>query len=232
VPKVTIREYEQGLDYRKGKFVGVLGPGQYRIWAFTGREIIKVDMRQAALQVTGQETLTADQASVRLNLLVQYTIADPAKAIHQVVSYADALHQAVQLAARDLVAERTVEQLLAERNALSVALTEIVAQRAQAFGVEVVQAVVKDTILDPELRAAYALKLTVEQRGQAALIEARHQVAAARAQANAAKLLEENPAMLMHRQLDVLSKAVTQGYGHHFVVLPEALANVVRKLGE
>lgn len=232
MPKVTIREYERGLDYRRGKFVGVLGPGQYRIWGWSGREITKVDMRQAALQVTGQETLTADQASVRLNLLVQYTIADPVKAIHEVAYYVDALHQAVQLAARDLVAERTVEQLLAERIALSEALTAAASQRAQAFGVEVVLAAIKDIILDPELRAAYALKLTVEQRGQAALIEARHQVAAARAQANAAKLLEENPGMLVQRQLDVLSKAVTQGYGHHFVVLPEALANVVRKLGE
>ncbi len=68
---VVVHEYEQGLDYRKGKFAGVLGSGQYKVWAFTGREIRVVDMRQTALQVTGQEVLTADQASVRLNLLAQ-----------------------------------------------------------------------------------------------------------------------------------------------------------------
>ena len=226
---ITVWEFETGLEYRKGRFVRTLGPGHYRVWPFAGRRIATVDMRESALQITGQEALTADNVPVRLNILVRYRVADAAKAVHEVVSYLDALHQAAQLVVREVAAERTVEELVAQRMQLTTELTEATNARAQSFGVEVVAVAIKDAILDAELKAAYQAKLSAEQKGQAALIEARHQVAAARAQANAAKIIADNPAILAQRKVEVLAKAAEQGYGNTFVVLPEALADLAAK---
>lgn len=229
---VTVMEYERGLHYAQGSFVGVLGPGRYRLWTCQGRQVLRVDMRETALQITGQEVLTADNVPVRLNVLVRFRVTDPARAIHEVTSYTDALHQAAQLAARELAAPRTVEQMVAERMALTEELTAQIREAASRFGVEVTTVAIKDVVMDPGLKAVYEAKLTEEQRGQAALIAARHQVAAARALANAAKVLSENPALLAQRQLDVLERAANNGYGNHFVVLPEGLAELVRKLSQ
>jgi len=227
---ITVAEYERGLEYRAGRFQRVLEPGRYRVWAFSGRTITKLDVREQALQITGQDVLTADRISVRLNILVRFRVSDPAKVMHEVVSYHDALHQAAQLAARELVATRELESFLTERMQLSAPLIEATAERARQFGVEVVDVAVKDAVLAADLKEAYEAKLRADLRGQTALIEARHQVAAARAQANAAKVLQDNPAILAQRQLEILASAAQQGYGNHFVVLPESLGELARKL--
>ncbi len=227
---VTIKEYERGLKYVEGRLERVLEAGRYRAWAFRGQEILKVDMRENALQIPGQEVLTSDNAPIRLNLLVRYRVADPVKALHEVASYLDALHQVTQLRVREVVIARTLEEFLAQRAALADELTRAVATEAERFGIEVVTVAIKDAMLMGDLKQAYEAKLTADQKGQADLIAARHEVAAARARANAAKLAAETPGYLEHRRLDILEKAATQGFGNTFVMLPEWLETAARKL--
>lgn len=226
---VIIHEYERGLLYRWGRFAGELPAGRYRLWSWSGCEIGVVDLRETSLQVAGQEVLSADGAGVRLNLLVRYRVAEAAKARHTVSSYTDALHQTVQLAVRSLVVQRDFEVLLKERAQLSAELTATVREQALAYGLEVTLVALKDLALDPVLQMAYQAKLTADQQGQAKLIEARHAVAVARAQANAANLLAENPGLVLQKQLEVLGKAAERGMGN-FIVVPESLAEVARKL--
>jgi hypothetical protein len=85
--------------------------------------------------------------------------------------------------------------------------------------------------VDSNLRAAYQAKLVADQAGQATLIAARHEVAVARTQANAAQLLADSPALLAQQHLEVLKKAAESGYGNHFVVLSEGVADLLRRLG-
>lgn len=226
---VTVKQFERGLQYNKGRLVRVLEAGRYRVWAFRGQEILKVDMRENALQIPGQEVLTADNAPVRLNLLVRYRVADPVKATHEVVSYLDALHQTTQLRARELVVARTLDEFLAQRADFGEELTAAIREAAQRFGVEVVMVAIKDAMLTGELKVAYEAKLTADQKGQAAMVEARHEVAVARARANAARIVAETPGYLAQRRLDVMEKAAAQ-YGNTFVMLPEWIEGLVQKV--
>jgi len=218
---VVIREYERGVHYRWGRFQRVLEPGVYFEWLFSGRKTVRVDTRRQSLQIRGQETQTADRLPVGLNLLVWYRVIDAAAALHEVASYTDALHQSVQLAAREAVGQRELEEAMAAREAMAAEITAAARATASEFGVEVLDAFVKDITLDYELQSAYRQKLMADQRGQAELVAARHEVAAARARANAAKLLAETPAMLAARQLDVLEKAATSGMSRFVIVAPE-----------
>lgn len=227
----TINEYERGVEYRWGRYKRTLEPGTYMSWAFSGRRVVRVGSRQASLQITGQEILTADRIPVGLNLLVWYRVVDPAKALHEVDLYVDALHQATQLAARDSIAARELEAVLAEREQMSAEITEAARAAAQEFGVEVVRAHVKDVTLDAEVKAAHLEKLVADQRGQAALVAARHEVAAARARANAAQIIADNPAILAQRQLDVLEKAAESG-GNQFIVVPQGVTELLGKLAD
>lgn len=226
---VIVHQFQRGLEYVWGRFVRELPPGRYRFWSWSGRGIIPVDMRETGLQVPGQEVLTADRAAVRVNVLVRYRVVDPVNAMHEVASYTEALYQVAQLAAREAVAGRELEALLCDRTTLSPQLTATVAEQALPFGVEVRLVALKDLMPAPALQMAYQAKLTADQQGQAKLIEARHAVAVARAQANAASILAENPATLMQRQLDVLATAAGS-MGNHFIVMPESLADIARKL--
>src|SRR5258708_305623 len=119
--KITIEAWEKGLKFRDGKFVGILDPGRHRLarllWKDPGP---KADVRVQALIVQGQEVLTADKAQIRVTVLAKYRISDPEKALLKVDQYTGHLYGDVQLALREAVAARTLDDLIAEKAALGV----------------------------------------------------------------------------------------------------------------
>ena len=203
--RTTILEYERGLLYDGGRFHSALAPGQYWIWTPT-RSVTKVDVRQRISTVAGQEVLTADGIAVKVSLVAQYHIADPALAINAQTSYESALHTELQLAIRRLVSAEPIEALLEKRPQLGALLTEQVREPAKRFGLELAQADVRDLTLPGELKKLFAQVTKARQEGLAALERARGETAALRNLANAARLVHDNPALMQLRVLQVLGE--------------------------
>src|SRR5262245_53297793 len=114
---VLIYDTHRGLLYEDGRFLRVLEAGRYRLprrgglFGLFGRarkvEIRLVDVRERDLTIKGQEILTADKVSLRVSILVQFRVADPRAALHEVENYQDRLYSDVQLAARRSLAAMT-----------------------------------------------------------------------------------------------------------------------------
>src|SRR5512145_598392 len=130
-----IWEYERGLLYQNGKFTRVLEPGRYVFSRWERADIKRVSVRQMSEVISGQEILTADRVEVRISMIAQYAVVDPALAVHTVESYSDQLYQELQLTLRDLVAGYEVDKLLEARAELSEALLARTAPAAQTYGV-------------------------------------------------------------------------------------------------
>ena len=96
--EITILQYERGLLYRDGRLDRVLEPGRYRFWAGEHVEVAKVSLREMSHVVAGQGILTADRIEVRITLVAQYRVTDPALALQAVENYIEQLHQELQLA--------------------------------------------------------------------------------------------------------------------------------------
>lgn len=216
--KVIVREYERGLLYQDGRFAGLLPPGRYRYWRWQDRKVDLVDVREVSQTVEGQEILSADKIGVRVTLIAQYRVVDPVAARHQVGDYRSQLYQDLQLTLREAVTGRTLEDLLKERDALSTGLRENVAPRALAYGVELSRVGVKDMILPGTVRAVFLQEVEAELKGRASLATARHEVAAARARANTAKLVQENPLLLRLQELETLAQLASKS--GNVVVVP------------
>lgn len=112
------------------------------------------------------------------------------------------VYLAVQVALREQLAR------LASADVVRMArdnVTEAVLVAAQAagreVGIAVSEIVIKDIVLPSELRAAYAELVTVQQRARAQLETARAETAALRSMANAAKLLDDHPALARLRMI-------------------------------
>ncbi|WP_337175219.1 slipin family protein [Paludisphaera sp.] len=216
--KVVVREYERGLHYQDGRFAGVLPPGRYRYWRWKDWKVDVVDVREVSQTVEGQEILTADKIGVRVTLIAQFRVVDPVAARHQVSDFRSQLYQDLQLTLREAITGRTLEDLLKERYALSKQLREEVAPRALAYGVELARVGVKDMILPGTVRAVFLQEVEADLKGRAGLAAARHEVAAARARANTAKLVQENPIMLRLQELETLSQLASKS--GNVVVIP------------
>jgi regulator of protease activity HflC (stomatin/prohibitin superfamily) len=199
-----------GLLYHKGKFAKVLSAGRHVRW---GRHYTAAfqDLRKASLVVAGQEVLTADNVGLKLSLVVTYQIVDAVKAAHETQSWQADLYNAAQLALRAVVSGVEVEALLNQRVEIGSQILARVQPEAAKIGINTHSVEVKDVMFPAELKRAFAEVLKSKQEGQAALERARSESAALRNLANAAKLLENNPALLNLRLMQSLSAAQTAG---------------------
>ena len=205
-PRTTVLEFERGLLYERGRFTRVLAPGQYRMWAATSM-VRKVDIRPRIANVGGQEVLTADGIAIKVSVAARYRVADPALAVNGVENYEIALHTALQLALRTAVSAQTLEALLQARTTLGNEITEQSAPVATSAGLELLGADLKDLTLPGELKKIFTQVAHARQEGLAALEKARGETAALRHLANAAQLLDRNPALMQLRTL--------QAFGQH-----------------
>jgi regulator of protease activity HflC (stomatin/prohibitin superfamily) len=214
LPKVRhafiVPEGYVGLLYRNGKFVEQLAPGRHVRW---GRNISldAQDARKASLAVAGQEVLTADNIAVKLSLLVTYQVADPIKAAHETQNWQGDIYNAAQLAIRSVVSVVTTEALLTQRLDVAPQLLARVQPEAAKVGVTVHAAEIKDVMLPTDLKRAFSDVLKAKQEAQTALERARGESASLRNLANAARVLDGNPALMNLRVLQSLAAAQNAG---------------------
>jgi regulator of protease activity HflC (stomatin/prohibitin superfamily) len=202
----TVFEYQRGLLYDHGRFDRVVGPGRHWLLG-RGKELHVVDVRPQTVAITGQEVLSADAVAVKLSLTAEYALADPALAINGVEDYRQSFHVAAQLALREIVGSLPIEDLLERRGEVGAKLTALVQPRATELGLDLRSVDLKDLTFPGDLKRTFAQVVTARREGLAALERARGETAALRNLANAARMMESNPALLQLRLIQQLGTA-------------------------
>ena len=201
--QIVVQEWERVLLYRDGRFEEILGAGRHRRLRWRRRRV-RIQIRPRLLVVPSQEVLTADGLSVKVSLTAAVRTADTRR-WYEAVEDADAfVYAALQIALRDEVAGRTLDELLAARGALPEDMRERVREAAEAVGVAIDSLSVRDVMVPAELRRAAADVATARAQGQVTLERARSEVAATRALANAARMIADQPALLQLRTLQAV----------------------------
>lgn len=218
MPSWTVREYERGLLYEKGQFREQLLPGHYSYWSWHHKNVDIVDMRETSQTIEGQEILSSDRIGVRVTLIAQYQVCDAVTAKHSVENFVSQLYQDLQLTLREAVTTKSLEELMKNRQPLSGEILDAVAPRTNTYGVELKRVGIKDIVLPGSVRSVFLQELEADLKGRANLVAARHEVAAARARANTAKLLQENPSLLRLQELELIQSLASKN--GNVVVIP------------
>ncbi len=185
----------------------VLPPGVYAYWIGpVDVRVDAIDLREQTYEVAGQELMTHDKVSIRLNLSVRYQVTDPKRLASSQANYMSALHRDLQLALRQEIAALTLEQLLEKKDALGSGIVSLVAPQTEAYGVKLQATGVRDIILPGEMRTIFNQVIEAEKRAQANLIARREETAATRNLLNTAKLLENNPMLLRLKELEMTER--------------------------
>lgn len=225
--EIIIYEYEKGLLYRDGKFDRLLSAGRYRFNRLDRVNVTRVSSRLMSEVISGQEILTSDRIGVRISLIAVYQIADPIVAINSVESYSEQLYHDLQLALRGAVASREIDTLLEARGELSKEMLAVVREQAVEYGLDLKRIGIRDIILPGSVRNVFMQEVEADRAGRAELIKARHEVAAARARANTAKILTENPAVLRLQEIDALLQLA--GKNGNVIMLPNLADLLVQR---
>jgi len=207
VASQEIAESTIGLLYVDGKFVKTLDPGLYVYWKFNRAvKIENVDLRLTSVEVSGQEILTRDKVSLRVNLGASYRVTDAVTAKTKVKDYADELYRTLQFALRQAVGTRTLDVLLADKSVLDETIESMTRAKMAEYGIEVASVGVKDVILPGDMKDILNRVVLAEKEAQANLIKRREETAATRSLLNTARLMEENKVLLRLKELETLEK--------------------------
>lgn len=196
-----------GLVFIDGRFVRTLESGSYAFWNVRKNVVIEVvDLRLQAVEVSGQELLTRDKVSLRVNLAASVRVTDAVASRTRVAKFTDQVYRELQYGLRKAVSAKTLDELLGDKASLDGDIFDNVRDKVAAFGIELVGVGVKDVILPGEMREILNGVVQAEKAAQANVIRRREEANATRSLLNTAKLIDESPVLMRLKELEALEK--------------------------
>lgn len=205
--KIEVPDGEIALLYFGGKFQRRLDSGTRYFWN-NGQKITHqlVDTRLQPLDISGQEILTADKISLRLNFTCNYKITDPIKAIGEIKDLKTQPYSFVQLIIREFVGRYRFDELLKQKDRIFDSILEKLRVREQEFFVSFSDAGLRDIILPGEIRDIMNSVLVAEKTAQASVITRREEIASTRSLMETAKLMEENEILYRLKEMEYIER--------------------------
>jgi regulator of protease activity HflC (stomatin/prohibitin superfamily) len=207
-----IEQDHVGVLFTDGDYVETLPPGRYAFWKDVAKiSLLRVDMRETMVDVGGQEMMTSDKVTLRMNAVVTYRVVDARQSVSVADDARQTLYREAQLALRSVVGARDLDGFLTAKDAVAQEVEEILRGRAKALGLQIVSVGIRDVILPGDMKDLMNKVTEAKKAAEANLIARREETAAMRSQANTAKLLEGSPTLMRLRELEVLEKVATSG---------------------
>ncbi len=201
-----------GVLFLDGRYIETLDPGPWAFWKGAADvRVVEVDVRELTLDLVGQDLMSADKVTLRLNAVATYRVVDARRAVCATEDFKQALYREAQLALRAVVNGRELDMLLSEKDAVAAEAAAILASRASGLGLEVALLGIRDLILPGDMKDLMNKVTEAKKAAEANLVTRREETAALRSQANTARLLAENPTLMRMRELEVLEKIAMSG---------------------
>jgi regulator of protease activity HflC (stomatin/prohibitin superfamily) len=204
-----LNEYERGVVFRLGRLIAAKGPGIIFLIPIIDK-IQKVSLRLVTLDVPSQDVITRDNVSIKVNAVVYYRIMDPNHAVVEVEDYSYATSQLAQTTLRSVCGQAELDELLAEREKISLHLQEILDKDTDPWGIKVSKVEIKHIDLPPEMQRAMAKQAEAERERRAKVIHADGEFQASAKLSEAAVIISQDPTALQLRYLQTLSEIATE----------------------
>ena len=228
----VLAEYERGVIFRLGRLQGMpKGPGIIFVWRPIDR-LVRMSLRVETLDVPSQDVITRDNVTVKVNAVVYFRVVDPNKAVVEVANYLYATSQLAQTRLRSVLGEVELDQLLSEREQLNLRLQEVLDLHTDPWGIKVQMVEVKQVDLPDQMIRAIAKQAEAERERRAKIIHAEGEFGAAARLADAAELIQKQPAALQLRYLQTLVELGVEKNSTIVFPVPIDLFSAVTKLVE
>ena len=200
-----VRQYERGVVLRFGRLAGVREPGFNLIAPFLIDRMTKMSLRIQTMVLEPQEVITKDNVTVKVDAVVYFMVIDPVKAVINVENYRQAITQLALTTLRSVLGQSELDELLAHRDEINRKLGQIIDEQSEEpWGVRATLVEVKDVLLPDSMQRAMARQAEAEREKRAKIIHAQGEREAATALAEAAEIIQSQPAALQLRYLQTL----------------------------
>jgi regulator of protease activity HflC (stomatin/prohibitin superfamily) len=223
------REYQRGVIYRLGRIRGVMGPGLYWVVPIADQKM-QVDVRTKTVNIEPQETVTADSVTIRVNAVLYYRILDPIKAINRVENYQMAVYQIALTTLRNVVGQNILDDVLQNRDKINLKVQEIVDEITEPWGIVIERVEMKDVEIPSSMQRAMAKEAEAIREKRARLIKAAAEQEASIKLAQASQMIQNNPAALELRRLQMLTEIGAENNTTTILMMPSEFMNLARSV--
>src|ERR1022692_4748279 len=201
-----LAEYERGVIFRLGRLLATAkGPGVALVFAPIDR-IVRVSLRQEALEVPPQDIITRDNVTLKVNAVSFLRVIDPNKAVVEVSNYVYQTSQFAQTTLRSVLGEQELDELLSHREKINLRLQSILDTHTSPWGVKVTNVEVKQVDMPESMLRAMAKQAEAEREKRSKIIHAEGEFSAAQRLVDAAHLLATEPVSVQLRYLQTLTE--------------------------
>jgi regulator of protease activity HflC (stomatin/prohibitin superfamily) len=221
-----VQEYERGVIFRLGRLMGARGPGLFFIIPVVER-MVKVDLRIVTMDVPGQECITRDNVTVKVNAVIYFRVVDPESAVVKVLDHFRATSQIAQTTLRSVLGQSDLDELLAKREDINQRLQKIIDEQTEPWGVKVSVVEVKDVELPQGMQRAMARQAEAERERRAKVINAEGEFQAAERLAEAGRIMAATPTTIQLRFLQTLVEVASERNSTIVLPVPVDLLRIV-----
>jgi|ERR1017187_5128363 regulator of protease activity HflC (stomatin/prohibitin superfamily) len=202
----VIKEWERGVVLRLGRMMPEAKPAGLRLVFWPIETLYRIPLRLETLDVPPQDIITRDNVSVKVNAVCYFRVVDANLALSQVQNYLYATSQLAQTTLRSLVGQFELDEILSEREKVNSRLQVILDQDTEAWGIKVAKVEVKQVDIPENMQRAIARQAEAERERRAKVIHASGEFEASAKLAEAAAILQKEPAAIQLRYLQTLTE--------------------------
>jgi regulator of protease activity HflC (stomatin/prohibitin superfamily) len=225
----VLNEYERAVIFRLGKLLArPKGPGIIFVFRPLDR-IVRISLRTVVHDVPPQDIITRDNVSVKVNAVVYYRVIDPGRAVVEVENYQYATSQLAQTTLRSVLGQAELDELLSERDRLNQQLQQILDTQTDPWGIKVSSVEVKHVDLPQDMQRAMARQAEAEREKRAKIIHAEGELISSEKLAQAAAVLQREPAAITLRYLQTLTDIAAEHNSTIVFPLPIELLRLLQQ---
>ncbi|MGI4794855.1 MAG: SPFH domain-containing protein [Janthinobacterium lividum] len=225
-------EYERGVVFRLGRFVGLRGPGLYWLIPFGVERAVRVDLRTRTVEAEQQQTITRDSVTIRVNAVIWYKTTDAARSVIAVEDVRIAVYQLALTSLRNIIGQHDLDEVLQQRTAINDLLRGNISLSTAPWGVEIERFEMKDVELPQEMQQVMAMQAEAIREKRARLIKADAEFEASAKLAAASAQMADNPAALELRRMQMIAEVGAENNSTMVIMVPSDFVNLAKTLND
>jgi len=226
------QEYQRGVVFRLGRYIGLRGPGLYWIMPLNIERAVTIDIRTRTVSAEQQETITRDSVTIKVNAVLWYRIVDAAKSVIAVADAPAAVYQSALTGLRNIIGQHDLDEVLQERNKINTLLCEGIQNSTKEWGLEVQRFEMKDVELPAAMQQVMAMQAEAIREKRARIIKAEAELEASVKLSAAAAQIMANPAALELRRMQMISEVGAENNSTTVMMIPSDFVSLANTLNQ
>ena len=226
------REYQRGVVFRLGRYIGLRGPGLYWIIPLGIERSVTIDIRTRTVSAERQETITRDSVTVKVNAVLWYHIVDAGKSVIAVSDAGAAVYQLALTSLRNIIGQHDLDEVLQERDKINGLLRDNIAEPSTRWGIEVERFEMKDVELPEAMQQVMAMQAEAIREKRARIIKAEAELEASRKLGEAAEQMANNPVAVELRRMQMVTEVGAENNSTTVLMIPSDFVTLAKTFSQ